>query len=237
MEIIPAIDILGGRCVRLYQGDYEQETVFDDDPVAVAVRWAQEGATRIHVVDLDGAREGRPVNLDLVRAIVRTVDCSVQVGGGVRDLATLGLLLDAGLDRVVLGTAAVRDTTLLTEAVAMARDRLIVSVDARDGLVRVAGWTEGSELQAISLIERVGGLGVRRVVYTDITRDGTHQGPNIEMYRRLTGATSLKVIAAGGVSSLDDLHRLAACGVEAAIVGRALYTGDISLREAIGSAL
>jgi len=236
MEIIPAIDILGGRCVRLYQGDYTQETVFDEDPVAVAVRWAQEGARRIHVVDLDGAREGRPVNIDLVRAIVRTVDCSVQMGGGVRDLTTLGMLLDAGLDRVVLGTAAVRDTTLLREAVAMARDRLIVSVDARDGLVRVAGWTEGSALQAVALIEQVAALGVRRVVYTDITRDGTHQGPNIAMYRRLTGATSLKVIAAGGVASIEDLHGLAACGVEAAIVGRALYTGDITLRDALGIA-
>ncbi|MYA19795.1 MAG: 1-(5-phosphoribosyl)-5-[(5-phosphoribosylamino)methylideneamino]imidazole-4-carboxamide isomerase [Chloroflexi bacterium] len=233
MEVIPAIDIRGGRCVRLSQGDYERETVFDDDPLAVAVRWAALGARRIHIVDLDGAREGQQVNAALVRRIVRTVDAAVQTGGGLRDLATVRAALDDGVNRVVLGTAAVRDPDLLREAVAVARARLIVSVDARNGVVQLQGWTEGSDVTATSLIRQLASIGVERIVYTDIDRDGVRGSPNFEMYEALVSETSIAVIAAGGVSSLDDLRRLSDCGVEAAIVGRALYTGEVALPEAL----
>ena len=233
MEVIPAIDIRGGRCVRLSQGDYERETVFDDDPLAVAVRWAALGARRIHIVDLDGAREGQQVNAALVRRIVRTVDAAVQTGGGLRDLATVRAALDDGVNRVVLGTAAVRDPALRAAAAAAPRDRLIVSVDARNGIVQLQGWTEGSDVTATSLIRQLASIGVERIVYTDIDRDGVRGSPNFEMYEALVSETSIAVIAAGGVSSLDDLRRLSDCGVEAAIVGRALYTGEVALPEAL----
>jgi phosphoribosylformimino-5-aminoimidazole carboxamide ribotide isomerase len=236
MEVIPAIDIRGGRCVRLEQGDYARETIFDDDPIAVAYRWSAEGASRIHVVDLDGAREGRQVNLDLVRRIVQSVDCKVQTGGGIRDLDTLRATLDAGLNRVVLGTAAVKDPGLLREAVAVAGERLVVSVDAREGKVSIQGWTEATTLDARSLIDQLAGAGVERVVYTDILRDGVRKGPNFDMYERLTSNTSIAVIAAGGITTTEDVHHLADCGVEGAIIGRALYEGTIILREALAAA-
>ncbi len=236
MEVIPAIDIRGGRCVRLEQGDYNRETVFDDDPVAVAHRWAGEGAPRIHVVDLDGAREGRQVNLDIVRRIAQSVDCKIQTGGGIRDLATLRATLDAGVNRIVIGTAAVKDPALLHEAVAVAADRLLVSVDARDGKVSVEGWTQATAVDARSLIDELASAGVERVVYTDILRDGVRKGPNFAMYERLTANTSIGVIAAGGITTTDDVHHLAMCGVEGAIIGRALYEGTIDLREAVAAA-
>ena len=236
MEIIPAIDIRGGRCVRLTEGDYAQETVFDEDPVRVAVRWCALGARRIHVVDLDGAREGRQVNAEVVRKIVQTVDCSLQSGGGIRDLQTLRATLDGGVSRAVLGTAAVKDPELLREAVALARDRLIVSVDERGGLVRLEGWTEGTDLPALAWIGQLSDMGVKRIVYTDISRDGRLEGPNFAMYERLTAETSVAVIAAGGVTTVEDVGRLSECGVEAAIVGRALYTGDIDLVGAFAAA-
>ena len=233
MDVIPAVDIRGGRCVRLAQGDYARETVFDDDPVAVARRWVEQGASRVHVVDLDGAREGRPVNDALVRAIADALVCPVQTGGGIRGLAALRAMLDGGLDRVVLGTAAVKDRALLRAAVAAAGERLIVSVDARDGRVALEGWTEASDLDAMAFVDDLAGLGVRRIVYTDISRDGVVGSPNFEAYTRLTRVGTMAVVAAGGVSTLDDLRHLGACGVEGTIIGRALYTGDIELRAAL----
>lgn len=236
MEIIPAIDILGGRCVRLAQGDYSRETVFGDDPVSMAVRWATHGAKRIHVVDLDGARSGHPANAELVGDIVDSVDAAVQTGGGIRTIEAVREMLDAGVNRVVVGTAAVKDPGFLREAIATAGDHLIVSVDAREGRVSLEGWTESTDLSALQLIDRLSSLGVGRIVYTDILRDGVTDGPNFEMYERLTSVTSVKVIAAGGVGSVSDIQRLADCGVEGAIVGRALYTGDIKLSEALAAA-
>ncbi len=235
MEVIPAVDVRGGRAVRLHQGDYDRETVFEDDPVAAAARWVEQGARRVHVVDLDGAREGRQANADVTRAIVDGVDAAVQTGGGIRDLDTLRATLDVGAARVVLGTAAVRDPQLLRDAVALARERLIVSVDARDGIVRVEGWTEGSDVEAAPFVRELAAIGVERIVYTDIDRDGVRGSPNFEAYASLVADTSMAVIAAGGVSALDDLRELANCGVEAAIVGRALYTEDIRLPDALAA--
>jgi phosphoribosylformimino-5-aminoimidazole carboxamide ribotide isomerase len=233
VEVIPAIDIRGGKCVRLEQGDYDRETVFGDDPVKIAVRWASKGASRIHIVDLDGARDGSQANADIVSRIVQTVDCAVQCGGGIRDVPTLEHTLASGVNRVVIGTAAVKDPQMLKDAVAVAGDRLIVSVDARDGLVSLEGWTESTDISALSLIDRLQGMGVQRIVYTDIMRDGVKGGPNITMYQRLSAETSVKVVAAGGVSSLDDVRALADAGVDGAIIGRALYKGEIDLAEAI----
>ncbi len=236
MEIIPAIDIRGGRCVRLAQGDYDRETVFDDDPVKVAVRWAALGAGRIHVVDLDGAREGRRANAEIVASIVQTVDCAVQTSGGIRDIETMQATLDSGVNRVILGTAAVKDPAFLREAIALARDRLIVSVDARDGLVRLQGWTEGTDRDAVAWIGELANMGVERVVVTDISRDGVLEGPNRELYEQLASGTSVSVIAAGGVTTLADIRGLKECGIEAAIIGLALYSGDIDLSLAIAAA-
>ena len=240
MEIIPAIDIRGGRCVRLEQGDYARETVFDEDPVAVATRWQDAGAKRLHVVDLDGAREGRPRNEDAVRAILGASKVPVQVGGGIRDIAAIQRYLDAGADRLILGTIAVKDQTILVNAAVLFRERLIVGVDARDGVVATEGWTETSTIEATDLVKQLSELGVARIIYTDILRDATLAGPNFAAIHNLLAFISglpspTQMIVAGGVSSIEHLRRLADLPVEGAIIGKALYTGDISLAEAIAA--
>jgi len=204
VEIIPAIDIRGGRCVRLEQGDYARETVFDEDPVAVAMRWQDEGAKRLHVVDLDGARERRPRNEDAVRAILGASKVPVQVGGGIRDIAAIQRYLDAGADRLILGTIAVKDQTILVNAAVLFRERLIVGVDARDGVVATEGWTETSTIEATDLVKQLSELGVARIIYTDILRDATLAGPNFAAIHNLlvfiSGLPShTQMIVAGGV--------------------------------------
>jgi len=233
MEIIPAIDIRGGRCVRLYQGDYGRETVFADDPVEVARRWQDEGATRLHVVDLDGAREGSPVNAELVGRIAAAARVPVQVGGGIREMPAIRRYLDAGVDRVVLGTAAVKDRALLSQALAEHGQRIVVGVDARAGMVAVEGWEEQTQVAAAELMAERAGLGVSRFIYTDTARDGTLEGPDLRAIEGLVARAKVPVIYAGGVSRVDDLVRLASLGLEGAIVGKALYTGDVVLREAL----
>lgn len=241
MQIIPAVDIRDGKCVRLAQGDYDRETVFDDDPAAAAARWQSLGAERLHVVDLDGAREGAPRNSDTVARVLAAVSVPVQVSGGIRDVATVDDLIDLGADRVVMGTAAIKDQTALLNAVTLFRDRMIVSVDARDGLVRTEGWTEGSEVRALDLARDLAELGVCRIVYTDISADGMLSGPNFASIGGLLEFVSglpaqPAVIAAGGVSSVDHVRQLASMGVEAAIVGKALYSGSLDLAEALAAA-
>ena len=238
MEIIPAIDIRRGMCVRLEQGDYARETVFDADPVAVAQRWLDAGAGRLHVVDLDGAREGPPRKEDLIRRVLGAVSVRVQVGGGIRDIGAIQAYLDAGADRVALGTAAVKDQTTLVNAVSLFRERILVGVDARDGMVATEGWLEMSEMRALELIQQLSEFGVRRIFYTDISRDGTQSGPNFpainEVMEHAGGLPSpMAVIASGGVSSIEHLRRLDAIGVEGAIIGKALYTGALDLGAAL----
>ncbi len=233
MEIIPAIDIKDGRCVRLYQGDYEQVTVFDYDPVAVARRWEKLGAQRLHVVDLDGAKAGRPANAQIVFAIVRAVSIPVQLGGGLRDQSAVDAALNLGVDRAILGTAAIRDSALIARLVEQYGGRVAVSVDARDGWVAAQGWTETSQVEVDSLVHRMHQLGVQTIIYTDIGRDGTLAGPNLAEIRRLVQAGGPAIIAAGGVSTLDDLVALAKAGVAGAIVGKALYTNAINLPQAL----
>ena len=235
MEIIPAIDIRGGRCVRLHQGRYDRETVFDRDPVDAALRWIDAGATRLHVVDLDGARSGDPVNLPHVASIAR-LGTPVQCGGGIRDAARAGRLLDSGVDRIILGTAAVHDTALVE---ALCRDHtgaIVVSLDARDGFVATDGWTKTSRVRASDLAATLEALGVPRFVYTDISRDGAMTEPNVAALRALVDGVGVPVIASGGVADSEHITSLAAAGAEAAIIGRALYDGALTLSAAIGAA-
>ena len=219
--------------MRLYQGDYDRMTVFDDDPVAAARRWEELGAQRLHVVDLDGAKVGRPLNAQIVFAIVRAVGIPIQLGGGLRDYAAVDAALNLGVERVVLGTVAVCEPELIGELASTYGDRIAVGVDARHGWVAAHGWQETSQIRATDLVRRVAQIGVQHVVYTDIIRDGTLRGPNVEALAELVALGGPAVIAAGGVGSVDDLLRLAQAGAVGAIVGRALYTGAFDLPSAL----
>lgn len=235
MQVIPAIDLREGRCVRLMQGDFAKETVYSDDPVAVAREWQSGGARRIHVVDLDGALTGAPVNMDVVRRIVDAVDVPVQLGGGIRDAVTARRAISAGVDRVMVGTAAL-DRAVVSDILAVTGpDGLLVSVDARDGEVVVSGWLESGGVKVGDLVDAMAELGVKRVMYTDVTRDGTLTEPNYLAIGDLVARTSVAVIAAGGIASVDHLVALSRLGVEGAVVGRALYTGNVDLVEAIAA--
>ncbi|MDP2674949.1 MAG: 1-(5-phosphoribosyl)-5-[(5-phosphoribosylamino)methylideneamino]imidazole-4-carboxamide isomerase [Dehalococcoidia bacterium] len=241
MDVIPAIDIRGGRCVRLVQGDYARETVFADDPAEAARRWRDAGAKRLHVVDLDGARQGRPLNWEAVARIVAAVDVPVQLGGGLRDLGTVQRYLEAGMERVVLGTAAVKDEQLLSAALERFPGRIVVGVDARDGVVVTEGWLEASGVVAGELVRRLAAMSVPRIIYTDTLRDGTLTEPDFPGLQALladvrASGGEMRVLYSGGVSSLRHVRRLAETGVEGVIVGRALYTGGIDLGEAIAAA-
>ena len=237
MEVIPSIDLKSGRCVRLYQGDYQQETVYSEDPMSVASTWQQQGASRLHLVDLDGAAQGNPANLEIISAIVRQLTIPVQVGGGIRELATAEKLLSLGVDRVVIGTAAVENPRLVQELCQQhGGQRVVVALDARNGQIAIKGWTEDTSVSVLDLASDMARMGVRRLLYTDIARDGTLTEPNFAANRSLVENTGLAVQASGGIASLDHIARLSQTGVEGAILGRALYTGDIKLAEAIASA-
>ena len=237
MEIIPSIDLKAGRQVRLYQGDFRQETVFSDDPLAVALGWQEQGGRLLHVVDLDGAADGAPANLPVIESIVRTLDIPVQVGGGIRERRTADALLNGGVDRVVLGTAAVEDPGLVAD---LCRDyggeRVIVAVDARDGMVAIKGWTEGSQVTALALARQMRELGVPRLLYTDVSRDGTLTSPNFRANAELVRETAMQVQASGGVTTLGHIRELGETGVEGVIIGTALYRGTITLAGAIKAA-
>jgi phosphoribosylformimino-5-aminoimidazole carboxamide ribotide isomerase len=229
MIILPAVDIKDGRCVRLYQGDYSKATTYGDDPVEVALRWQGAGASWLHVVDLDGALRGAPVNVELIKRIREATTLHIEVGGGMRSFEHIERILDLGVDRVILGTVAIRKPDLLQEALNRWDERIVVGIDARDGWVAVAGWMETSRVQAADLAIKLCAAGVKRFVYTDISRDGALNGPNFLSLAEMCLATTSAMIASGGVRSIADLHALEALGVEGAIVGKALYTGDIEL--------
>ncbi|KAF3887127.1 MULTISPECIES: 1-(5-phosphoribosyl)-5-[(5-phosphoribosylamino)methylideneamino]imidazole-4-carboxamide isomerase [Nostocales] len=236
MEILPAIDLLEGRCVRLYQGDYERSQVFNENPVEVAKQWVEQGATRLHVVDLDGAKTGKPTNLAAIEAIAQEIAIPIQVGGGIREHSTAKQLLNLGVQRVILGTVAVEQPQLVQQLCQEFPEQIVVGIDARNGLVATRGWLETSEVSASQLAVQMQELGAAAIIYTDIHRDGTLSGPNLEALRAIAATVTIPIIASGGVSSVTDLLSLLALepqGVTGVIVGRALYTGDISLREAL----
>jgi phosphoribosylformimino-5-aminoimidazole carboxamide ribotide isomerase len=222
-----------GKCVRRYQGDYSRETVFSENPLEVALQWQSLGAPRIHLVDLDGAAAGEVANLEIIETIATAVLVPVQLGGGIRTLETITKLLKMGVERVILGTAAVENSGLVEEACRKYAESIIVSIDAREGQVATRGWLEKTRLKAVDLAADMARRGVRRFIYTDIVRDGTLRGPNFAALTELIEAVSLPVIAAGGIASLEDLKVLGKIGAEGAIIGKALYTGDIGLKQAL----
>lgn len=234
-QVIPAIDIREGRCVRLLRGDFTKETVFSDDPAEVSRRWQDSGAQRIHIVDLDGAASGRPTNAHIIREIASLLSVPVQVGGGLRSLDSIYKTLSLGVERVVLGTAAVKDPALLEEASKRFGEAIIVGMDARNGMVATHGWKQTQEVTVQELTRVVENLGIRRLIYTDISKDGAMEGPNFDSIGQLLASTSLGIIGSGGVCSLQHLKSLAQMGLEGAIVGRAIYTGDVDLAEAIAA--
>lgn len=236
MILYPAIDVRGGKAVRLTQGDYERETAYDADPADAARRWAGEGAEFLHVVDLDAARAGEPRNLDAVKRIAAAIDCPIQVGGGLRDAAAVAAVFEAGAERAVIGTAALRDPAFLDEMLAEHGDRIVVSVDARDGRVALAGWTEAGEEGVVEAVAALSEKGVARFLCTAIEVDGTMEGPAIEELGRIASATEARILASGGVGELSHLEALARempANVEGAIVGRALYERRFTVNEAM----
>ncbi|KAA9002354.1 1-(5-phosphoribosyl)-5-[(5-phosphoribosylamino)methylideneamino]imidazole-4-carboxamide isomerase [Paenibacillus spiritus] len=236
--VYPAIDILGGKCVRLKQGDYNQETIYHENPLEAAKAWEAQGAKYIHLVDLDGAKAGHPINDAVIGAIASVVNVPVQVGGGLRSLADVERLFAVGVSRVIIGTAAIEDTAFTEAVLAKYGDRVAIGIDAKDGYVATRGWLNLSEVRAEDLAKSLAVKGAETFIYTDISRDGMLQGPNVEGILSMAKASGKTVIASGGVSALDDLLRLSAhrdAGVGGAIVGKAIYTGAISLPEALGA--
>ena len=236
MEIIPAIDLLDGACVRLHQGDYDQVTRFSDDPVAQALSWQEQGATRLHLVDLDGAKRGEPTNDGAVRAITKALQIPVQLGGGVRSAERAEELLDCGLDRIILGTVAIETPQLVCDLAERHPGRIIVGIDAKNGRVATRGWIEQSDVLATDLARRFSDVGIAAIITTDIATDGTLAGPNLDALRQMAAASSVPVIASGGIGCMADLLALLPLeplGVDAVIVGRALYDGRVDLAESI----
>ncbi len=233
MLIFPAIDLFEGKAVRLLKGEYDRMTVYNDDPLSVARDFAAQGATCLHLVDLEGAKSGTTPNIDTIRRLAAETELFTEVGGGIRSMDTVRTYLTAGVDRVILGTAAVKDESFLKEAVAAYGERIAVGVDIRDGKVAIHGWTETSGIDAMEFMARLEEIGVRTVICTDISRDGAMAGTNHDLYRQLSEQFSLQIIASGGVSSIEDVRELAARNLYGAIIGKAYYTGALSLREAI----
>ncbi len=236
MQVWPAIDLRGGRCVRLQQGDYQRETVFGDDPVETAGRWVEAGARRLHLVDLDGARSGDPVNRPVIAEIARSLKIPCQVGGGIRDDAVIEAFLELGVERLVVGTQAIKQPEWFRRACRRLPGRLVLGLDARDGRVATDGWLETSDVSATELAATFAEEPLAAVVYTDIARDGMLSGPNIPAMRAMKEALPLPVIASGGVATVNDLAALDAAGLDGCIVGRALYEGNFTLAEALQEA-
>ncbi|MDR1701705.1 MAG: 1-(5-phosphoribosyl)-5-[(5-phosphoribosylamino)methylideneamino]imidazole-4-carboxamide isomerase [Sporomusaceae bacterium] len=236
MIIFPAIDIRGGKCVRLLQGEFDKETVFGDDPVAMALKWRAKGAEFLHLVDLDGARAGEPVNLAVVRKIAAAVKIPVQLGGGIRTAETIETVLEAGVSRVILGSAAVKDPDMVRKAAAKYQEKIVVGIDAKDGRVKIDGWGAEGGVDAAELAAEMASIGAKRIIYTDIAKDGMLSGVNVEATVKLAQQAKIPVIASGGVKDINDIILLKekeACGIEGVIVGKAIYTDGLDLAEAL----
>lgn len=233
MIIFPAIDILDGKCVRLIQGDYNKEVVYDDNPVQMAQQWEEKGAAFIHIVDLNGAKSGESVNKQMIVDIAKAVEVPIQVGGGIRTIETVRDYVENGVARVIVGTAAVTDPEFLREAVDAYGDKIAVSLDARNGYIATDGWTDTSEVRALDLVRDLEELGVRTIVYTDIAKDGMLQGPNLEEQQLINEATSIDVIASGGVTTVDDVAALRELDLYGCIIGKALYDGKLQFEDVV----
>lgn len=236
MVIFPAIDIRGGKCVRLFKGDFAQETVFSDKPEEMAAKWEAQGGKFLHLVDLDGALAGKSVNLDVVKTIVDTVRIPVELGGGIRTMENIDEVLALGVQRVILGSVAVKNPALVKEACQKYGDRVVVGIDAKDGIVAVDGWGVSGDVEVTVLAKEMAKAGVKTIIYTDISRDGTLSGVNVEATARLARESGVKIVASGGVKSLDDIEALLPYekdGIEGVIVGKSIYTGSLDLQEAI----
>lgn len=229
-EVIPAVDILGGKCVRLEKGDYEKVTVYSEDPVSMAKEWQNQGYKRIHLVDLDGAREGIPKNIKMIKAITAAISVPVQVGGGIRQLDTVKELFDSGVNRVILGTVAFENLSFIKTVCELFGSKIAVSIDAKKDIVLTKGWLKKTSLKAVDAANKLVSMGIKRFVYTDISRDGMMAGPNFSGIKRFASAVNAQVIASGGVTTGDDIEKLAKIGknIEGCIVGRALYEGRIA---------
>ena len=236
MYIYPAIDLYGGKAVRLFKGDYAQMTVYSDDPVSVAKDFAAAGASHIHLVDLEGAKIGRPANLSTIAKIVETTGLFAEVGGGIRDMETVDSYLSIGVSRVILGTAAVKDPDFLKEALAKYGEKIAVGVDLKDGFVAIKGWTETSDLKAEDFFIQMQNLGIKTIICTDISRDGAMKGTNRELYRDLSAKFDIDLIASGGVSSMEDVKALAEMKLHGASIGKAYYIGAVDLQQAVEAA-
>jgi phosphoribosylformimino-5-aminoimidazole carboxamide ribotide isomerase len=236
MIVIPAIDLKGGKCVRLKQGRMSKETVYSESPSEMAVTWYEQGAERLHLVDLDGAVGGKPVNQDAIRDILKSVPIPAELGGGIRNMATVEAYFELGVRWVILGTAAIKDPAFVEKACAAFPDRIVLAIDAKNSLVAVEGWTESTNMSAQDLARKFEGMGISAVIYTDVERDGMSAGPNIEATEEFAKQVHVPVIASGGISGIEDVQRikaLAGFGVVGLITGRALYEGTLSLRDAI----
>ena len=236
MVILPAIDLKGGQCVRLYQGDFNQSTVFSDYPEEMALQWQEQGAKQLHIVDLDGAKEGEPVNIFSIKKILDAINIPIEVGGGIRTLENIEDLLEMGVERVVLGSTAVENPDLIREAAREFGEKVVVGIDAKEGKVAVHGWLNVSDMTALDLAIQVGDMGISTIIYTDIAKDGTLAGHNALATAELARQSGLMVIASGGVSSLEDIKALKAHeadGIGGVVIGRALYTGALNLADAL----
>ena len=237
MIIYPAIDLFGGKAVRLFKGDYDNMTVYSDRPAEIAEDFKAQGAQRIHIVDLEGAREGSTPNFDTVLEIKNSSSLFCEIGGGIRSLEVVSRYLDAGIDRVILGTSAVTDESFVEAAVSRYGEKIAVGVDIRDGCVAVKGWTEKTELDAFAFCRKMQSIGIQTLICTDISRDGAMKGTNRELYKELSDRLAMDIIASGGVSDLEDVKALRKLNIHGAIIGKAYYTKAIDLKEAIGAAL
>ncbi|WP_438311782.1 1-(5-phosphoribosyl)-5-[(5-phosphoribosylamino)methylideneamino]imidazole-4-carboxamide isomerase [Sporosarcina sp. FA9] len=231
MILFPAIDIRNGKCVRLIQGDYDKEIIYGDSPTEMALEWERQGAEYLHLIDLDGAKSGNSSNRLAIQAVAKGVSIPVQVGGGIRSMEIIDDHIESGVSRVIIGTAAISDKTFLEEAVTKYGDKIAVSIDARNGFVATDGWTETSDIQAIDLLKELEKLGVKTVIYTDIFKDGMMQGPNFVELKAIDEATSIDVIASGGVSTTENIEKLRTMDLYGAIIGKALYDGNLSLEK------
>lgn len=233
MRIYPAIDIINGNCVRLVKGDYSQKTVYAENPIDVAKDWESCGSEFIHVVDLDGAKSGDMPNFDIISSIAKSVSCPIEVGGGIRDMSCIKKYLENGVSRVILGTSALNNPELVKEAVETYGDKIAVGIDAKDGKVAISGWEDVSDTSALEFAKEMEKIGVKYIIYTDIATDGMLMGPNVEAMVEMVNNVDVNIIASGGVTTIDDVEKLTKVGVEGAIIGKALYTDNINLKDAI----